>query len=454
MSNANADLGAVIENRDQLVAWFAAGSKPKTAWRIGTEHEKFVFHTDNLRPASYDEPNGIRDLLHGLKTFGWQEVAENGNVIALKRGGALVSLEPGGQFELSGAPLANLHETSAEIDQHLDEVKQIGAQLGLGFLGLGFQPTVSRDAMPWMPKGRYQIMRTYMPKVGSLGLDMMLRTCTTQVNLDFADEADMVLKMRVAVALQPIATALFAASPFGEGAANGFNSYRMHIWQDTDNARSGYPEFVFENGFGFERYADYALNVPMYFVYRDGKYIDASGQKFTDFLQGKLPACSGHKPHINDWRDHLTTLFPDVRLKQYIETRGADCGTAEMILALPSFWVGILYDSIALDAAWQLVKNWTPEDRATLHRDVPKQGLRTPIAGKNAGYFAHEAVKLAQQGLRRRAVRLHGAADETRYLDRLFMITEGEMSYADDLLMRFQHFWNGDINKVYEDCRL
>jgi glutamate--cysteine ligase len=443
-----------ITTRQQLCDYFLAGCKAKGDWLIGTEHEKFPFRLSTRKPVSYDEPSGIRDLLQVLKIFGWKELSENGNVIGLKRGFASIALEPGGQVELSGAPVSNLHETAAEIDQHLEELKEVARLLDIGFLGIGFHPAARREDLGWMPKGRYAIMRDYMPKVGTLGHDMMLRTCTTQVNLDYADEADMIRKMRVAMALQPVATALFAASPFTEGKPNGFQSYRMHIWQDTDAARSGALPFVFAPDFGFERYIDYALDVPMYFVMREGQYIDASGQSFRDFMAGKLPALPGALPTLTDWHNHLTTLFPDVRLKQYIEMRGADCGTAELILALPSYWTGILYDPIACDTAWELVKDWTAEEHAILKHDVPRHGLHTVFRGQPLCAIAHETVRLAQQGLRRRAVRLHGGADETRYLDGLFMITEAGSSYADELLMRLEHQWEGDMARIFTDCRL
>ncbi|MEJ0062680.1 MAG: glutamate--cysteine ligase [Alphaproteobacteria bacterium] len=445
---------AVITDARQLVEYFAAGSKAKADWLIGTEHEKFAFRISTLRPVAYDEPKGLRDLFQVLKIFGWREIMEAGHVIALQRGGAQISLEPGGQTELAGAPVRNLHETAAEIDQHLEELREVSTLLDIGFMGIGFHPAWKREDVPWMPKQRYDIMRAYMPKRGKLGHDMMQRTCTTQVNLDYADEADMVKKMRVAMALQPIATALFAASPFLEGRPAGYQSYRMQVWQDTDPDRSGFLPFVFDDGFGFERYRDYALDVPMYFVRRDDKYIDASGQSFRDFMKGKLPALPGEMPTITDWQDHLSTLFPDVRLKQYLEMRGADCGTAESILALPSFWTGILYDETACDTAWQLVQEWTIEERLTLQRDVPKQGLKLEFRGQPLSAIAHQAVKLAQQGLRRRAMRLHGGADETRYLDGLFMMTESATSYADELLMRFEHQWSGDIKGAFTDCRL
>ena len=336
--------GTPIENRRQLIEYFAAGNKPRAAWRMGTEHEKFGFHTATLKPLAYDGPAGIRAMLEGMTRFGWEPVVEGNNPIALQRGKASVTLEPGGQFELSGAPLETLHETAEENAQHLDEVKEVAGEIGAGFIGLGFAPEWKREDMHWMPKGRYKIMREYMPKKGKLGLDMMLRTCTVQTNLDFESEADMVKKFRVSLALQPLATALFANSPFKEGKAAGYKSYRSHIWTDTDPDRCGMLPFVFEDGFGFERYADYMLDVPMYFVYRDGKYIDASGQSFRDFLKGKLPARPGELPTVNDWADHITTAFPEVRLKRFLEMRGADSGPLPALNALPALWVGLLYD--------------------------------------------------------------------------------------------------------------
>src|SRR3954451_10181809 len=355
-----------IESRDDLLRPFLKGEKPKHAWRIGTEHEKFVYRRADHRAPSYEEPGGISDLLHAMTEFGWEPVEEGGKVIALSGKDGNVSLEPAGQFELSGAPLEHLHQTCAEAGRHLDQVKKVGERLGLGFLGLGMWAGKGRDALPRMPKGRYAIMLRHMPRVGTLGLDMMLRTCTIQVNLDYASEADMVQKFRVGLALQPLATALFANSPFTEGKPNGMLSYRSHIWSDTDPHRTGMLPFVFEDGFGYERYTEYALDVPMYFVYRDGKYIDAAGQSFRDFLRGELPALPGEVPLITDWGDHLTTLFPEVRLKRYLEMRGADAGTEPRLAALPALWVGLLYDGAALDAAWDLVKGWSAEERTAL----------------------------------------------------------------------------------------
>ena len=416
-----------ITGRQQLVEYFAHAGKPKDKWLIGVEHEKFPYRLSDLTWPSYAEPNGMRTLVEGLQTYGWSPIMEGDNIIGLTRGKAAISFEPGGQLELGGAPLATMHDVAAELEQHLQEVCAVGEKLGIGFLGLGFHPTYKREDVPWVPKGRYKIMRAYMPKVGTLGLDMMLRTCTVQVNLDFADEADMVKKYRLAMAVQPIATALFASSSFSEGKPNGFNSYRMQMWEDTDLARSGSPEFVFESGFGYERYTDYALDVPMYFVYRDGKYIDCTGESFRTFMDGKLPALPGEKPTMTDWANHLTTCFPDVRLKKIIEMRGADTGLPPMLNALPAFWVGLLYDSDALDAAWDLVKHWKAEERKKLHHDVLKQGLRA----EKAGELAKQLVKLSHEGLQKRG------KDEARYLEPLVAIATNGLNRADELLMEF-----------------
>jgi glutamate--cysteine ligase len=441
--------GGLIESRDQLAAFLEAGSKPKSEWRIGTEHEKFGFRLTDLRSPSYDEPNGIRALLQGMQRFGWEPVREGETLIGLTHGKGAISLEPGGQFELSGAPLKTIHETCEEVNRHLEQVREVATELGLGFLGLGFHPVATREQTPVMPKGRYNIMRAYMPKVGGYGLDMMLRTCTVQVNLDFADEADMAKKLRVAFALQPIATALFANSPFREGRPNGFLSYRSQIWTDTDNARSGMLPFVFEDGFGFERYVDYALNVPMYFVYRDGKYIDASGQSFKDFLDGKLPALPGEKPTLSDWADHLTTIFPEVRLKKYIEMRGADGGPLKSLCALPALWVGLMYDQTALDAAWDLVKDWTAEERQTLRQAVPVLGLRTPFRGRTLRDYAAHTLEIATAGLKGRAAYDAGGASEDGFLQTLRQIVEKNETKAEELLRKFHGEWQGDVTKVF-----
>ncbi|HEX8388817.1 MAG TPA: glutamate--cysteine ligase [Sphingomonas sp.] len=443
---------AVIESRDQMLRYFATGEKPAERWRIGTEHEKFVYRTSDHAAPSYDEPGGIRDLLMALTEFGWTPVEENGRVIALTGQDGSVSLEPAGQFELSGAPLENLHQTCAETGRHLRQVKSAGDKLGVGFLGLGMWPDKARGELPIMPKGRYDIMRRHMPRVGSLGLDMMLRTCTIQVNLDYSSEADMAKKFRVGLALQPLATALFANSPFTEGRPNGMLSFRSHIWSDTDPHRTGMLPFVFEDGFGYERYLDYALDVPMYFVYREGRYVDAAGLSFRDFLEAKLSVLPGELPTMEDWADHLSTAFPEVRLKSFLEMRGADGGPWNRICALPALWVGLLYDQGALDAAWDLVKGWSIEERQTLRDSVPKMALDAPLPGGGAlRDIAERALDIAHSGLSARA-RLNAAGeDETGFLDPLREIVRSGKVPAETLLERYNGSWGGDVSRAYAE---
>ena len=443
---------APIESRDDLVAVFSGGEKRPEDWRIGTEHEKFVYRTSDHRAPSWEEPGGIRDLLLGLTEFGWSPVVEDGHVIALTGPDGTVSLEPAGQFELSGAPLENLHQTCAEADRHLKQCKAVGEKLGIGFLGLGMWPDKTRSELPVMPKGRYAIMLKYMPKVGNLGLDMMLRTCTIQANLDYSSEADMVKKFRVGLALQPVATALFANSPFTEGKPNGYLSYRSHIWEDTDPDRTGMLPFVFEDGFGYERYLDYALDVPMYFVFRDGKYIDVAGESFRDFLEGKLPQLPGEKPKLTDFVDHLSTIFPEVRLKSFLEMRGADGGPWNRICARPALWVGLLYDDQALGAAWDLVKNWTIDEHEALRREVPKLALRATVPGGGTVHdLAGTVLDIAAAGLTRRA-RLNSAGDnEGGFLDPLNEIVASGKTPAERLLDRYYGDWHGDVSHVYSE---
>jgi len=444
----------VIESRADLISIFSKGEKPKDRWRIGTEHEKFVFFEKDHRAPSYEERGGIHALLIGLTKFGWKPIYEGENIIALEGADGNVSLEPAGQFELSGAPLDNLHQTCAETGRHLDQVKEIGEKLGIGFLGVGLWPDKTRDELPIMPKGRYDIMLRHMPRVGSMGLDMMLRTCTIQTNLDYSSEADMVKKFRTSLALQPLATALFANSPFLEGKPNGYLSYRSHIWTDTDAHRTGMLPFVFEDGFGYERYTDYMLDVPMYFAFRDGGYVDASGLSFRDFLDGKLSVLPGEKPTIPDWNDHLSTAFPEVRLKSFLEMRGADGGPHSRICALPAFWVGLLYDDDALDAAWDEVKHWTIEDHHRIRAEVPRLGLRASgPRGRSFLDLGKQIVDIAASGLRARA-RLNGAGDdETGYLTPLREILTAGKTPAEQLLDLYHGAWGGDISRIYADAR-
>jgi glutamate--cysteine ligase len=444
--------GERITGRDQLLTYMAAGCKPRQDWRIGTEHEKFAFTREDLRPLPYDGPRGIRVLLEGLSAqFGWTPVLEGDNPIALVKDSCSITLEPGGQLELSGAPLETIHETCSEVHDHLAQVKTIAEPLGISLIGLGFQPLWARDDIPWMPKDRYRIMRAYMPTKGKLGLDMMLRTCTVQVNLDFESEADMVKKFRVSLALQPVATALFANSPFTEGRPNGFLSYRSHVWTDADPDRCGILPFVFEDGMGFERYIDYALDVPMYFVYRGGRYLDASGLSFRDFLAGRLEILPGELPTTSDWGDHLSTIFPEVRLKTFLEMRGADGGPWKSLCALPALWVGLLYDQQALDAAWDLVADWTPEEHVALREGVPRLALKTPFRGGTVGDLAREVVALSEAGLRRRALPGKGDPDETQYLAPLREISEDGRTRAEDLLAAYEGEWQGRLEPLFRD---
>jgi glutamate--cysteine ligase len=435
---------------EDLVAYFAKGEKPAEAWRVGAEHEKFGFKLDTYERPPYEGPWGIKAMLEGLMRFGWQGVYEDSTLIGLEKGMANVSLEPGGQFELSGAPLETIHDICSETGRHLEEVKTVADEIGIGFLGVGFDPVSTRAQVPIMPKGRYDIMRAYMPKVGSLGLDMMLRTCTIQANLDFASEADMVAKFRTSLALQPIATALFANSPFTEGKPNGFLSARANVWTDTDADRTGLLDFVFEDGFGYEAYARYALKVPMYFVKRD-KYIDASGKSFEAFMKGELDVYPGHRPTLKDWADHLTTIFPEVRLKQYLEMRGADGGPWSRICGLPALWTGIFYDKDALQAAWDLCKGWTSEDRRKLREDAARTGLKGTVAGHPIQRVAEELLDIARHGLRHRARFSAGMVDETGYLSELEEIAESGVTPAERLLSLYHGRWNGDLGKLYEE---
>ena len=444
--------GGPIEHQDQLAAFLAEGCKPKADWRIGTEHEKFGYCQDSLKPLPYDGPRSIRAVLEGLRDgFGWAPVLEGGHIIGLTKDGANVSLEPGGQLELSGAPLETIHQTCDEVNLHLHEVKTVADRIGVRFIGLGAAPIWGQDEMPVMPKGRYRLMTDYMDRVGTHGKQMMYRTCTVQVNLDFSSEADMVKKLRVALALQPVATALFANSPFFDGKPNGHKSWRSRIWRDLDASRTGTLPFAFEEGFGFERYVDYALDVPMYFVYRDGRYIDALGQSFRDFLKGRLPALPGEVPTLSDWADHLTTIFPEARLKKYLEMRGADGGPWRRLCALPALWVGLLYDQSSLDAAWDLAKGWDLETRDAMRVAASVDGLAADTHGVKMHDLAREVVALADAGLKARALPGAGGLvpDETHFLNALKESLETGQTPADELLARYHGDWQGDLTRIY-----
>lgn len=445
MSNpGEADLTPISSVR-QLAEWFAAGSKPRAAWRIGTEHEKFGFRHADFSPPAY-EPDGIRAILEGLRAKGWEPILDNSQPIGLKRGNASVSLEPGGQFELSGAPLEDVHGTAAELANHLEETRAVAGALGIGFAPLGFHPLARREEMPWMPKGRYAIMRNYMPRVGSMGLDMMLRTCTVQVNLDFGEEADMVEKLRVSLALQPLATALFANSPFREGRPNGLRSLRGRVWTDTDPDRTGIPPVAFEDGFGFERFAEFVLDVPMYFIMREGRWIDATGATFRQFMARGLPGQSGVTATMGDWADHVTTVFTDVRLKRFLEMRGADAGSPEMMVALAAFWTGLLYDDAAQKAAAALIRGWTVPEMQALRLAVPEGGIGTPFRGATVRDLGRDVLRIATDGLRARGL------GEERHLAPLEAVLRSGETQADRWLRRCQADWGGDVRRIFAEA--
>jgi glutamate--cysteine ligase len=432
-----------------------AGQKPRQDWRIGTEHEKFAFNLADNSPVSYDGERGISALLYRLhERFGWAPSMEGDNIVGLTAppeiGGA-VTLEPGGQVELSGAPLQTLHQTCDEVHSHLAQMKEVGTELGIGFLGLGFAPSWELAEIKHMPKGRYDIMRRYMTKVGTLGLDMMHRSCTVQVNLDFSSEADMVKKLKVGLALQPIATALFANSPFVGGKPSGYLSYRSRVWRDTDSDRTGLLPWVFEPGMGFERYVDYALDVPMYFIHRGGKYIDVSGCSFKDFLAGKLAAVPGELPNMGDWINHLTTLFPEARAKQFIEMRGADGGPWQGLCALPAFWVGLVYCQGSLDAAWDLVADWRVEERECLREDVATMGLAAEIGGRRVHNIAADLLKISREGLRFRGKIDSFGDNEEHFLNAVESVVEDGRSPAEEMLDKYHGAWGGIVDKVFEE---
>ncbi|MEI4473026.1 glutamate--cysteine ligase [Frigidibacter sp. MR17.24] len=441
--------GGPIEHFGQLAEYLAKGEKPVADWRIGTEHEKFGFLTADHSPLPYDGPASVRAVLEALRDrFGWDPIFEQDAIIGLTRNGANVSLEPGGQLELSGAPLACLHDTRAELESHLAEVHAVTEGMGVKFMGLGAPPEWTHGQMPMMPKGRYRLMTDYMGRVGTLGTQMMYRTCTVQVNLDFASEADMVKKLRVALALQPVATALCANSPFLEGKPNGHRSWRSRIWRDLDAARTGMLPFAFEDGMGYERWVDWVLDVPMYFVYRDGKYINALGQSFRDFLKGELPALPGEKPTLSDWADHLTTVFPEARVKNFIEMRGADVGSVDQMVALPALWVGLIYDRGALDAAWDLVKGWDHETRQGLRVAASVEGIRGGFNGIDLQTLAQRVVGISSAGLQARGL------GEERHLDCFREVAASGKSPADRWLDHYHGDWAGSFAPIYDAAAL
>lgn len=463
MAGADADINSPpIESRADLIETMSRGCKPREDWRIGTEHEKHIFHTNPLRPVAYGGPDGVAALLEGVRQeTGWHYFYDREHPIGMRNneiaGG--ISLEPGGQFELSGAPQRDIHGTAAEMAEHMHVARKVGSALDIHFLGLGVTPLWQVAEMPAMPKSRYAIMAPYMGRKGTLGTSMMFRSATVQTNVDFSSEADMVRKLRVSLALQPVVTALFANSPFIDGRESGYLSYRSHIWLNTDPDRTGMLPFVFEEGFGFERYADYALDVPMYFVIRDGQYVNVAGESFRSFLDGKLPQVPGEKPMIKDWENHLSTLFPEVRLKQFLEMRGADMGDAASVSALSALWTGLLYDDVALEAAWELVSEWTAEERQTLREEVPVTALRTPWPGDILRFgdvkdAAREIVGIASAGLIRRNVLNDKGEDESIYLAPLEEIIQRDETRAEYWLKKYRGEWAGDLSRIFSEAEM
>ena len=450
--NSTPDTSPIDEAK--LLASFTSGCKPRADWRLGTEHEKIGFCVDSHRPIPYDGERSIRRALELLVTDGWELQYEDGNPIALRRGMANITLEPGGQLELSGAPLATVHETCAEVRDHLRLLHHVRHDLRIGFLGLGFQPKWARDDIPWMPKGRYAVMRRYMPQVGAHGLDMMLRTATVQVNLDFSSETDMVRKMRVGYCLQPLVTALFAASPFSDSKPSGYLSTRAAAWLDTDRARTGIPAMIFEEGFGFESYMNWLLDVPMYFIIRDGQYIDCAGQSFRAFLKGKLAALPGQRPTMDDWELHMTTVYPEVRLKRYMEMRGADAGGKPWICALPALWKGLLYDERALDQAYNLVADWTHVEVLAMRAAVPEHGLKTRFRDTTLLHLAETVMDITRSGLERSAEINVNGQDETVHLVPVLRAVENNCTQAEAWLHAFHHDWKGKIEPIFEHAAL
>ncbi len=446
----------LVESRADLIEVMAQGGKPRSEWRIGTEHEKHVYRKNPVSPVPYDGHDGIHALLDGIdKRTGWHPFFDRGNPIGLRNMGAIggISLEPGGQFELSGAPQITIHDAAVELDSHLEDCRAVGKPLNIHFLGLGVTPLWRVAEIPAMPKSRYAIMTAYMSKVGTLGTSMMYRSATVQSNLDFSDEADMVRKLRVSVALQPVVTALFANSLFVDGKPSGYLSFRSHIWLNTDPDRTGMLPFIFEDGFGFERYADHALDVPMYFVIRKGEYINVAGESFRAFLEGRLPQLPGVRPTLKDWENHLSTLFPEVRLKQFLEQRGADMGDRDQVLAVSALWAGLLYDTEALDAAWDIVRDWTDEERQELRNEVPRTALHTPFRRGTVADIARLVVDLAGDGLRRRAY-LQGGDDESIYLAPARQTLELNKTPAERWLDRYNGEWAGDLARIFDEAEM
>ncbi len=445
------DPSSALQSLDDCVNYFHAGETPEEDWVIGTEHEKIAVYEDTFERVPYEGERGIAVLLERISKQGeWVPILEGSKIIGLKRGGASITLEPGGQFELSGAPLATIKETCAEFNSHVDQVKAISEDLGIVWLSLGVDPLHPVSDVPVMPKSRYQIMRDYLPTRGSLGLEMMHLSATVQANFDFSDEADMVAKVRTAMGCTPLVSALFANSPFSARGENGFVTKRLAIWADTDPDRCGLLPFVFDSGFGYERYTDWALDVPIFFLIRDGHYIPAGGLTFRGFMENGL---EGHRALLSDWDMHLTTLFPEVRLKQIIEVRGADAVPRELTCALPAIWKGLLYDADALDQAWDLVSSFTFEERVEGQVSVARKGLGAELGGQSVKPLADQLLEIASGGLDRISTRRGIEGGEQNFIAPLRRILESGKSPGEVMLDRWRNEWNGSLERLISYAR-
>lgn len=439
-------LDAVVTRRDPLIAYFATGAKPRSEWRIGTEYEKVAVERKTGRAARYFGRNGIEELLRRLADrYGWTPRSEGDHVIALQGERATITLEPGAQVELSGEPCESIHCAHAELTEHVSQIVSVGEEIGIAFLGLGMQPLSPVEDIEWVPKARYGIMGPYMQKVGTLGHRMMKQTATVQTNIDFSDERDAMEKMRVTMGLSPILTAMFANSPICDGRLNGYMSFRQHVWTDTDRDRCGLLPFVFSRDAGFEDYADWALGVPMYFIRRDDRFVDLSGLPFREFLK---KGAAGHHATLADWQLHLTTLFPEVRLKTYIEVRSVDSQPPERMLALPALMKGVLYDADCLLGAWDLVKGWSFGERLDLYDASHRDALMARVRGVRLLDLARELCAIARVGLRRQNLRNGRGEDETVYLNGIERQLESGVSPARVIADRWAGEWEERIDRL------
>lgn len=450
----------------QLTGWFSAAEKPRARFRVGTEHEKFGFlqtpsPSDDARPPlPYDGPRGIESILNAIADDpvdaaahgAWTPATDNGRTIALFRGDASITLEPGGQFELSGAPFSSLHDTQREVDEHVALLQRHCRPRGVGFVGLGFHPTATWDEMPLVPKGRYAVMARYMPTVGKRGLDMMKRTATVQANYDWLNERDMVASYQTALVVAPLVAALFANAPFVQGRPSGALSERQRVWSDTDPHRAGFPPAILADDFSYERYVQWALDVPMYFVRRDGLHHDVAGASFRAFMsEGLVIDGQRVRATLRDFADHLTTVFPEVRLKRVLEVRSADVGPPSRLVALPAIYKGILYDDTARDRARALMEGVTSAELWSLRADVAVRGFAATFRGESILHRCRALVEEAHAGLARLAVKNAAGDDESIYLRSLHDVVASGRTFAEHLLQRYETVWGRSLAPLWDE---